>query len=230
LNYVLEAIARTTTALGGQVPLLGFAGSPWTLATYMIEGGTSKSFNRIKAMLYAHPERLHRLLQRLAEAVGQFLIAQIEAGASAVQLFDTWGGVLGDQEYSEFSLAYMAKIVAMVKAALPKAPIILFTKSGGRHLEQMANTGCDALGIDWTISLSEARSRVGDRIALQGNLDPSVLYADTETIKRKVREILKVYNGEPGHIFNLGHGIHPDIDPERVADMVETVYNFRCDT
>jgi|AntRauTorcE11898_2_1112593.scaffolds.fasta_scaffold00829_15 uroporphyrinogen decarboxylase len=225
LGYVMAALRQTRTALDGRVPLIGFAGSPWTLATYMIEGGSSKDFATIKAMLYDRPDLLHRVLEVLAEATTAYLNAQIAAGAQAVQIFDTWGGALSPDAYRSFSLAYMQRIVSgLTRAADGRpVPVILFTKNGGQWLEDMAATGADALGLDWTTDIGDARRRVGDRVALQGNLDPCVLYASPETIARETRQVLERAGDAPGHVFNLGHGVHPAIDPEHVAAMVETV-------
>jgi len=225
LGYVMAALRQTRTALDGRVPLIGFAGSPWTLATYMIEGGSSKDFATIKAMLYDRPDLLHRVLEVLAEATTAYLNAQIAACAQAVQIFDTWGGALSPDAYRSFSLAYMQRIVSgLTRAADGRpVPVILFTKNGGQWLEDMAATGADALGLDWTTDIGDARRRVGDRVALQGNLDPCVLYASPETIARETRQVLERAGDAPGHVFNLGHGVHPAIDPEHVAAMVETV-------
>ncbi len=225
LGYVMAALRQTRAALDGRVPLIGFAGSPWTLATYMVEGGSSKDFATIKAMLYDRPDLLHRVLAVLADSTTAYLNAQIAAGAQAVQIFDTWGGALSPDAYREFSLAYMQRIVSGLtrQADGRPVPVILFTKNGGQWLEDMAATGADALGLDWTIDIGDARRRVGDRVALQGNLDPCVLYASPETIARETRQVLERAGDAPGHVFNLGHGVHPAIDPEHVAAMVETV-------
>ena len=225
LGYVMAALRTTRTALAGRVPLIGFAGSPWTLATYMIEGGSSRDFARSKAMLYQRPELLRRVLEVLATAVTDYLNAQIAAGAQALQIFDTWGGVLEPQAYRAFSLAYMERIVAGLarEGDGPRVPVILFTKQGGQWLEDIAATGCDAIGLDWTTDIGEARRRVGDRVALQGNLDPCVLYCDDTTVRRETRAVLERYGPGPGHVFNLGHGIHPGVDPERVATLVAAV-------
>ena len=225
LGYVMAALRQTRAALHGRVPLIGFAGSPWTLATYMVEGGSSKDFATIKAMLYDRPDLLHRVLEVLADATTAYLNAQIAAGAQAVQIFDTWGGALSPDAYRGFSLAYMQRIVAGLTrtAGGRPVPVILFTKNGGQWIEDMTTTGADALGLDWTTDIGDARRRVGDRVALQGNLDPCVLYASPETIARETREVLARAGDAPGHVFNLGHGVHPAIDPDHVAAMVETV-------
>lgn len=228
LGYVMDAVRVIRRELNGRVPLIGFSGSPWTLATYMVEGGSSKDFRHIKGMMYSQPEVLHKLLGRLAESVTDYLNAQICAGAQAVQIFDTWGGVLGHREYREFSLAYMQRIVAgLIREHEGRTvPVILFTKNGGQWLEAMAATGADALGLDWTTHIGEARRRVGDRVALQGNMDPSVLYGSPARIRAEVQRILDDFGAGSGHIFNLGHGIHQFVDPERAAVFVEAVHEL----
>ncbi len=226
LGYVTEAVRRVRQALDGRVPLIGFAGSPWTVATYCVEGGGSKNHARIKGLLYGDPQTLHRLLELLARATVDYLNAQISAGAQAVMVFDTWGGLLAPAAYREFSLQYMARIVAGLKreAEGRRVPVILFTKGAGARLTEMADVGCDALGVDWTTDLAEARRLTADRVALQGNLDPSVLYAPPARIAEEVGRVLSSYGRGPGHVFNLGHGIHPDIDPEHVAAMLAAVH------
>ncbi|MGB0668671.1 MAG: uroporphyrinogen decarboxylase, partial [Porticoccaceae bacterium] len=216
LAYVTDAVSMIRRELQGRVPLIGFSGSPWTLATYMIEGQSSRDFARAKTMLYTQPELMHQLLDKLALSVIDYLNAQIIAGAQAVQIFDTWGGALSHAAYQEFSLAYMQKIVSgLIKQADGRdVPVILFTKGGGLWLEAMADSGCDGLGLDWTMDLAVAKARVGNRVALQGNMDPAVLRADPATIEREVQRILASFGSGSGHIFNLGHGITPDIDPE----------------
>ena len=228
LGYVMDAVATIRRALNGTVPLIGFAGSPWTLATYMVEGGSSKDFRRIKAMMFDQPELLHRLLGVLAESVTRYLNAQIAAGAQAVQIFDTWGGVLSPTNYRDFSLHYMAKIVkGLVKERVGRrVPVILFTKNGGQWLEAMANSGADALGLDWTVDIGEARQRVGAQVALQGNMDPSVLYASPERIRQEVAAILASFGSGNGHVFNLGHGIHQYADPHKVAIFIDAVHEL----
>lgn len=225
LGYVMKAVSTIRSALNGRVPLIGFSGSPWTLATYMIEGGSSKDFRRAKAMIYDQPEVAHLLLDKLAQTVTEYLNAQIRAGAQAVQIFDTWGGALSAQAYEEFSLRYMRQIVAGLIREHDgrKVPVILFTKNGGLWLEKMADTGCDALGLDWTINIGDARRRVGDKVALQGNMDPAVLYASPKTIRAEVKRILTDFGDHPGHIFNLGHGITPEVDPEHAKAFIEAV-------
>ncbi|ACL74090.1 uroporphyrinogen decarboxylase [Thioalkalivibrio sulfidiphilus HL-EbGr7] len=226
LRYVTDAVRLIRRELDGRVPLIGFSGSPWTLATYMVEGGSSKEFARIKGMLYDDPSTLHHLLGVLAEAVTVYLNAQIAAGAQAVMVFDTWGGSLTPEGYREFSLAYMQRIVAGLTREHEgrRVPVTLFTKGGGAWLEVMAETGCDALGLDWTVNIGEARRRVGDRVALQGNLDPAVLYASAERVRAAARKVVEDFGPGSGHVFNLGHGIHPGIDPEKVAALVDEVH------
>jgi len=225
LGYVMDAVRSIRTALDGQVPLIGFSGSPWTLATYMVEGGSSKTFGKVKAMLYDDPATAHRLLEILADAVTDYLNAQIRAGAQAVQIFDTWGGVLTPRDYQEFSLAYMERIVeGLIREHEGRTvPVILFTKGGGQWLEVMAESGADALGLDWTTDIGEARQRVGNKVALQGNMDPSMLYASPERIEEEVRLILTSYGKGSGHVMNLGHGIHPDVPVEHAQAFVEAV-------
>ena len=228
LDYVVKAVSTIRAALNGSVPLIGFSGSPWTLATYMVEGGSSKDFRHLKAMVYSQPELAHALLDKLAQAVTAYLNAQIVAGAQAVQIFDTWGGALSAEAYQEFSLRYMKQIVdgLIREHDGRKVPVILFTKNGGLWLESMANTGCDALGLDWTINIGEARRRVGQQVALQGNMDPAVLYASPDAIRREVKRILNDFGDYPGHIFNLGHGITPQVDPEHARVFIEAVQEF----
>jgi uroporphyrinogen decarboxylase len=225
LNYVLDAVRLIRRELDGRIPLIGFAGSPWTVATYMVEGGGSKGFGIIKRMLYESAAELHRLLEVLAAATVSYLNAQIAAGAQAVMLFDTWGGVLTPAQYAEFSLHYMAEVVAMLtrEAEGRRVPSIVFTKGGGAWLAATAAIGCDALGVDWTTDLRDARRAVGDRVALQGNLDPSALFAPPDVLRAEILRVLQSYGAGAGHVFNLGHGITPDVDPERVAVLVETV-------
>ncbi len=225
LSYVTDAVSTIRRELNGRVPLIGFSGSPWTLATYMVEGGSSKDFRHVKAMMYSQPEVMHLVLDKLARSVIDYLNAQIEAGAQAVQIFDTWGGSLSDVCYQEFSLKYMQQIVAGLKREHEgwQVPVILFTKGGGQWLESMAATGCDALGLDWTTDLGLARQRVGNQVALQGNMDPSVLYASPQAIRAEVKRILESYGQGSGHVFNLGHGIHQFVDPEHAKAFVEAV-------
>ncbi len=228
LRYVLDAIRLVKHELAGKVPLLGFCGSPWTLATYMIEGRANKEFPAIKNMLHAEPALLHTLLDTLAKSVAAHLNAQIKAGVQAVMLFDTWGGMLATPDYQEFSLRYCQQVIASLirEHDGQSVPVILFTKGGGQWLDQMAATGCDALGVDWLVDLQAARQQVGSKVALQGNMDPQFLYCSPEEIRAEVARILQSYGAGPGHIFNLGHGILQDIAPENVAVLVDAVHEF----
>jgi uroporphyrinogen decarboxylase len=225
IRYVVDAVRLIRAELAGRVPLIGFAGSPWTLATYMVEGRSSREFARIKTMLYQEPATLHLLLEKLAAAVTLYLNAQIAAGAQAVMLFDTWGGALAAAEYREFSLQYMTRIVSGLTREREdrRVPVILFTKGGGGWLEAMAGSGADALGIDWTQDIGDARRRVGNKVALQGNLDPAVLRAAPEHIREQVGKVLESFGNDSGHVFNLGHGITQDIKPEHLAALVAAV-------
>jgi uroporphyrinogen decarboxylase len=225
LDYVMKAVSTIRAALGGSVPLIGFSGSPWTLATYMVEGRSSRDFPRIKTLAFNQPELMHQLLAVLADSVADYLTAQIEAGAQAVQIFDTWGGVLSEPAYREFSLTYMQRIVDQLPRENEgrRVPVILFTKNGGQWLESMAVTGADCLGLDWTTDIGHARTRVGNRVALQGNLDPAWLRAEPARIREEVARILERYGNGSGHIFNLGHGITPDINPDNVTAFVDAV-------
>ena len=231
LRYVTDAVSLIRHELDGRVPLIGFSGSPWTLSTYMVEGGSSKEYRHVKGMLYENPAALHRLLDKLARSVIDYLNAQIEAGAQAVMIFDTWGGVLTPQTYREFSLNYMQQIVDGLKREQDGevVPVTLFTKGGAQWLESIADTGCNAVGLDWTVNIDEARARVGDRVALQGNLDPCVLYADPDTIREQVREVISRFGNHPGHVFNLGHGIHQTVDPDHLKVLVDAVHEFGRD-
>ncbi len=226
LRYVPDAVRLIRRELGGRVPLIGFSGSPWTLATYMIEGGSSKNYAWSKGMLYDRPELMHRLLDKLARAVTAYLNAQIAAGAQSLMIFDTWGGILTPQSYREFSLRYAEQIISGLSKTAEgrRVPVVFFTKNGGPWLEAMAGCGADGLGLDWTQDIGEARRRVGDRVALQGNLDPSALYASPSVIERHVGEILEAYGPGTGHVFNLGHGIHPEVDPDHAGAMIEAVH------
>lgn len=228
LGYVMEAVRVIRRELNGKLPLIGFSGSPWTLATYMVEGGSSKAFAKVKSLLFNQPRTLEHLLKVLSDSVALYLKAQINAGVQAVMIFDTWGGVLSPQNYKNFSLAPMQSIVTALKqdAQTAQVPVILFTKGGGAWLESMARTGCDALGLDWTVGLDEARERVGSRVALQGNLDPAVLYAQPAGIRSAVAELLAQFGAGEGHVFNLGHGINKDVDPEHVAVLVDAVHEL----
>ncbi|APE07234.1 MAG: uroporphyrinogen decarboxylase [Alteromonas sp.] len=228
LQYVMNAVRTIRRELKGEVPLIGFSGSPWTLATYMVEGGSSKAFTKIKKMAFAEPAILHTLLAKLADSVTSYLNAQIAAGAQSVMIFDTWGGVLSPRDYKEFSLQYMERIVNGLTRENEgrKVPVTLFTKNGGMWLESIAATGCDAVGLDWTIDIKEARARIGDKVALQGNMDPSMLYAPAQRIEEEVSTILEGYGEGSGHVFNLGHGIHLDVPPENAGVFVNAVHEL----
>lgn len=231
LDYVMNAVTAIRSALAGQVPLIGFSGSPWTLATYMIEGGSSKEFRHSKEMMYRSPEILHALLDHLADAVTDYLNAQIQAGAQAVQIFDSWGGALAHREYQAFSLAYMQKIVAGLQREHDgrRVPVIVFSKGGGQWLENMLTTGADAFGLDWTTPLYTARQIVNGRASLQGNLDPAVLYGDDETIRKNVQLMIDdaYQNGEKtGYVANLGHGITQWVNPDQPKILVDTVHEY----
>jgi uroporphyrinogen decarboxylase len=226
LRYVFDAISTTRKALAGRVPLIGFSGSPFTLACYMVEGGGSDDFRLVKTMLYARPDLLHRILEVNAQAVTAYLNAQIDAGAQAVMIFDTWGGVLSATAYEAFSLAYSRRVLAGLQRSREGqiVPRILFTKGGGPWLEAMAGAGADALGIDWQTSLGDARRRVGHRVALQGNMDPMALFASPEAIAREAGRVLDDFGAGPGHVFNLGHGVSQHTPPESVQALVEAVH------
>jgi len=228
LRYVIDAVRLIRRELDGTVPLIGFAGSPWTVATYAVEGKSSKTFDVIKSMLYGNSALLHRLLNHLAITTIDYLNAQIMAGAQAIMLFDTWGGVLTPKAYREFSLAYMKQIIEGLirESDGQRVPVILFTKGGGSSLAAQADAGADALGVDWTTDLSLARSIVGGRVALQGNLDPSVLYAPPALIREEVARVLDSFGSGAGHVFNLGHGIHPDVEPAHAEAMIEAVHEL----
>jgi uroporphyrinogen decarboxylase len=229
LRYVMDAVAEIRRALADSVPLIGFSGSPFTLACYMVEGGGSDDFRTVKTMLFDRPDLLHRILEVTTTAVTDYLNAQIESGAQAVQIFDTWGGALPAHAYREFSLAYMERIVADLTKRHDgeKVPSIVFTKGGGQWLESIADIGCDAIGLDWTTDLGEARRRVGDKVALQGNMDPIALFASDEAVQKEARRVLDSYGPGSGHVFNLGHGISQFTPPERVSALVEAVHQYR---
>ncbi len=228
LGYVMDAVRVIVAALDGSVPLIGFAGSPWTLASYMVEGGSTRDFREIKGLIYGSPELAHRLLDITTRAVITYLNAQIAAGVNAIMLFDTWGGVLGWRAYREFSLQYMSRIVTGLNlgSGANRIPVTLFTKGGGPWAEDIAATGCDGLGLDWTASLGDVRRRLGEGITLQGNMDPMSLYARPEQIRREVRAVLDDFGAPGRHIFNLGHGILPDIEPDNVRVLVDAVHEF----
>ncbi len=228
LGYVMDAVRTIRRELNGRVPLIGFSGSPWTLATYMVEGGSSKDFRKSKAMLYNDPKAMHALLDKLAQSVTAYLNGQILAGAQAVQIFDSWGGSLSAAAYQEFSLAYMQKIIdgLIREHDGRRVPVILFTKGGGLWLESMADTGAEALGLDWTCDIGSARARVGSKVALQGNMDPSVLYASPAAIRAEVARILASYGHGTGQVFNLGHGITPEVDPAHAGAFFAAVHEL----
>ncbi|WP_437881894.1 uroporphyrinogen decarboxylase [Pseudomonas sp. LRF_L74] len=228
LGYVMDAVRTIRRELNGRVPLIGFSGSPWTLATYMIEGGSSRDYRKAKAMLYNEPQTLHALLDKLAQSVITYLNGQILAGAQAVQIFDSWGGALSAAAYQQFSLAYMKKIVdgLIREHEGRRIPVILFTKGGGLWLESMADTGAEALGLDWTCDIGDARARVGDKVALQGNMDPAVLYANPAAIRTEVAQILARFGKGSGQVFNLGHGVTPEVDPANAGAFFEAVHEL----
>ncbi len=239
LRYVMDAVSTIRGALGGRVPLIGFSGSPWTLACYMVEGGGSDDFRRIKTMLYSRPDLLHRILEVNAKAVAAYLNAQIDAGAQAVMIFDSWGGALADGAFQRFSLAYIRQVLAELKpertetdasgSRTVRVPSIVFTKGGGLWLEEIAASGCDAVGVDWTVNLGQARARIGSRCAVQGNLDPMALFATPSQVRAEALKVLESF-GVPqpgaGHVFNLGHGISQFTPPDNVAALVEAVHDY----
>lgn len=227
LRYVFDAVTSIRSALNGRVPLIGFSGSPWTLACYMVEGAGSDDYRLVKSMLYRRPDLMHRILAINADAVAAYLNAQIEAGAQAVMVFDSWGGVLADGAFQTFSLAYTRRVLAQLKREHEGVhiPRIVFTKGGGLWLDEIAASDTDAVGLDWTVNLGDARRRVGHRVALQGNLDPNVLFAGPEQIAAEARKVLDAYGPHPGHVFNLGHGISQYTPPESVTALVEAVHS-----
>lgn len=227
LRYVMDAIRLIRREIDDRVPLIGFAGSPWTLATYMVEGQGSKNFNLIKTMIFDRADEARQLFSVITKSVSTYLHAQAAAGAEALMLFDTWGGVLSPHSYREWSLDYMRQIVLYLDQALGDAcpPIVLFTKGGGQWLEEIAATGCDGVGLDWTVDIGQARARVGDKVALQGNMDPAILYSSNARIQVEARKIIEDFGPHSGHIFNLGHGIQPEVDPDKVATLVECVHD-----
>ncbi len=226
LRYVMDAVSEIRRALDGSVPLIGFSGSPWTLACYMVEGQSSSDYRKIKTMVYSRPDLMHHILSVTADAVVAYLNAQIEAGAQAVMVFDSWGGVLSEAAYEEFSLAYLRRVVAGLTRERDgqRVPSIVFTKGGGLWIERIADIGCDAVGLDWTMDIGRARALVGDRVALQGNLDPNVLFAPPEVVAAEARRVLDSFGNHPGHVFNLGHGISQFTPPESVSALVDTVH------
>jgi uroporphyrinogen decarboxylase len=226
LKYVMDGISLTSRTLNEEVPLLGFCGSPWTLLTYMVEGGSSKTFSKAKAFLLNQSKAAHLLLQKLSDASIDYLNAQIDSGANAVQVFDSWGGALSSDMYHEFSLRYMQQIVEGVKAKNPDTPVILFSKGVQHNLSKMAESGAECLGVDWTTDLSLARKLTQDKVALQGNLDPCVLFADDDVIRNQVKRVIDSFGEGSGHIFNLGHGMQPDMQPEKLAVLVDAVRTY----
>jgi len=228
LGYVMDALRVIRRELDDSVPLIGFSGSPWTLACYMIEGGSSDNFSKIKAMAFSEPALLHRLLAVVTDSVIAYLSAQRAAGAQALMVFDTWGGVLAPHHYREFSLRYLTRIAQEFPRGEgeQRTPLILFGKGNAPYLEELAASGAEGVGVDWLISLDQARQRIGDKVALQGNLDPATLYASPEAIRREVKRTLDSYGAGPGHVFNLGHGLSPDMNPEHVKVLVDAVHEF----
>ena len=228
LGYVMNAVRLIRKELDGRVPLIGFAGSPWTLSTYMVEGGSSKDFHLVKGLMYEDPDTMHQLLGKLSDAVALYLNAQIAAGAQVVMIFDTWGGILPRQGYLDFSLRYMERIIGQLEREREgvQIPVILFTKGAGLWVESIAESGCDAIGLDWTQDIGAVRKQVGHKVALQGNMDPAVLYAAPEIIRENVAGILAGFGKCNGHVFNLGHGIQPQVDPEHARVFIEAVHEL----
>lgn len=226
LFYVMDAVRMIRREMPADLPLIGFSGSPWTLACYMIEGRSSRNFDKLQSLLVQEPNSARLLLKKLADAVTDYLSEQVKAGADVLMIFDTWGGLLNTENYQLFSLNYMHSIVQNLKTLHPGIPIILFTKGGGQWLTDMAATGCDALGVDWTCDLGVARKQVGDKVALQGNLEPTILLTDEQTIRAEVKKVLHSFGKGNGHIFNLGHGITPDVSPEHAGIMINAVHEF----
>ncbi len=224
LKYVLDSITITKNILNGEVPLIGFSGSPWTLLTYMIEGGSSKNFGKVKKLIYDEPDFAHLILDFLADAVTDYLNAKIETGVDAVQIFDTWGGILSPDMFNEFSLNYIKKIISGIK--IKDKPVIVFSKGAFFALENIAESGADVIGLDWTSDIGNARKRIGEKAALQGNLDPAVLYANINKIKKEASKIIDSFGYGSGHIFNLGHGIHPDTNPDNLKELVRFVKQY----
>jgi uroporphyrinogen decarboxylase len=221
LQYVMNAISITKKELGGRVPVIGFAGAPWTILTYMVEGHGSKYFSKVKKLIYENPQLAHEILEKITDASADYLSAQIEAGANLVQVFDTWAGLLSPRDYRVFALRYINQLISKIKRE--KEPVIYFPKGVHYLFHELKLCGADAISVDWTIELTKVRRKVGDKIAVQGNLDPTVLYANPSFIKREARKVLESYGKGNGHIFNLGHGILPDIDPENVKELVKYV-------
>ena len=221
LKYVMDAVSLSKKELNGRVPLIGFSGSPWTLLTYMVEGKGSKNFSIVKKLIYNNPSLAHEILNKLAEAVADYLSAKIEAGVNAVQIFDTWGGILSPGDFEEFSLQYITKIISLIRRK--KEPLILFAKGVNYDPSKLASTGADVLGVDWTVNIGKVRNVLQGKTGLQGNMDPTILYADKDRIRVEVVKILESYGWGNGHIFNLGHGILPDVEPENAKALVNFV-------
>ena len=221
LKYVLDAVSLTKKELDNRVPLIGFSGSPWTLMTYMVEGKGSKNFSNVKKLIYNNPSLAHRILDKLSDAVSDYLSAKIEAGADAIQIFDTWGGILAPQDFKEFSLGYISKVINKIKRN--NEPVILFSKGVHYKLSELADCGANVIGLDWTMDIGDVRNKIGNKVALQGNMDPTALYANENAIRNEVDRILNSFGEGSGHIFNLGHGILPDINPENAKAMVKFV-------
>lgn len=226
LSYVMDAARLIRQEMPKHLPLIGFSGSPWTLACYMVEGRSSRDFKQIQTMMYSEPRAMHLLLEKLAQSVTEYLLGQVRAGVNALMIFDTWGGILTPENYQLFSLNYMSRIVNALKIQHPDIPVILFTKGGGQWLEAMAESGCDALGLDWTCDIGAARKRVGHKVALQGNLNPAVLLTTPDVIRAETKKIFESYGEHTGHVFNLGHGITPDVPPEHVSVLIDAVHEF----
>ncbi|KFN43442.1 uroporphyrinogen decarboxylase [Arenimonas oryziterrae] len=228
LRYVTDAVSLIRRELGGRVPLIGFSGSPWTLACYMVEGGGSDNFSKVKSLAFSEPALMHQLLEVVTDSVIAYLSAQRAAGAQALMVFDTWGGVLAPHHYREFSLRYLTRIAQEFARGdgAERTPLILFGKGNAPYLEELAASGAEGVGVDWLVSLDEARRRIGGKVALQGNLDPVTLYASPDAIRAEVKRTLESYGPHPGHVFNLGHGLSPDMNPEHVKVLVNAVHDF----
>ena len=226
LQYVMDAVSLIRQEMPANLPLIGFSGSPWTLACYMVEGGSSRDFKKILHLMYEEPKAVDVLLSKLSAIIVDYLDAQVKSGANALMLFDTWGGILTTDSYHSFSLKYLNFIVAKLKNLHPKVPVTLFTKGGGQWLEAIAQTHCDMVGVDWTCDLARARQEIGAKVALQGNLDPSVLRASPDCIRNEVAKVITAFGAGSGHVFNLGHGITPDVPPDNVSVMVDAVREF----
>jgi len=229
LAYVYDTVAMVRKNMPKDIPLIGFAGSPWTLACYMIEGQSSRDFDKVFQFLYHHPESMHELLNILADVVSAYLIKQAQSGAQALMIFDTWGGIMPALNYQRFNLNYIHKIVHSIRAACPETPVVVFGKGTAHWLPEIAQTGCQGISLDWTVDLAKARQLVGDKVALQGNLHPKVLLQSDEVIVREITQLLHSYGAGPGHVFNLGHGITPDVRPDAVQVLIETVRNVSKD-